>query len=62
MAKKGPRSAHSSVRPPVESIEQFDAAYLPPEARGNRSPAQEEQIGIGLVSHVLRDFRRNLRS
>jgi len=62
MAKRSPQSSKPSKRPPVESIDQFDAAYLPPEARGEKSTDSEEQIGLGLVSHVLRDFRRNLRS
>ena len=61
MAKRSPQSSKSSKRSPVESLDQFDAAYLPPEARGERSTGGDEQIGLGLVSHVLRDFRRNLR-
>jgi hypothetical protein len=60
MARKSTKAA-SAKRPPVESLDQFDAMYLPMEAPGGKQP-QDDQIGLGLVSHVLRDFRRTLRA
>lgn len=60
MAKRSPQASKPSKRSPVDSLDQFDTAYLPPEARG-KSTSSDDQIGFGLVNHVLRDFRRNLR-
>jgi hypothetical protein len=60
MAKKTTNSTPSK-RAPVASLSEFDAAYLSPGARGMKSEG-DGQFGAGLVSHVLRDFRRSLRS
>lgn len=49
-------------RSAISTVGEFEARYLPPSARARKGSAGgESQIGLGLVNHVLRDFRRSLR-
>lgn len=55
-------SGAGGKRSAVATIEEFEATYMPTVTRGTmQGMAGEGEIGLGLVKHVLRDFRRNLR-
>jgi hypothetical protein len=63
MAKKANKSDDNRSRGSVTTLDEFDAKYLPAVPHKNNAGAiAEGQIGIGLVSGVLRDFRRDLRA
>jgi hypothetical protein len=62
MSKKSNGSTNTAERPPIATLDQFDATYLTPDAKAGKADGLDGELGIGLVSHVLRDFRRNLRS